>query len=505
MNKTKVDILGSCVSRDSLSIGGSDEGFEVKAYYQQCNPLLQFTSHVLPDITHDDIIAGNRKLSRFQMECICADMNKNILKSLSESGSDWLIIDSICISYGVRRVSAGGEAFEYITGGGFAPIKLNTICKTIPSAQFDSNIDWLGIIPDLLTSFISFIIKRYADKIILVSVHESPMEISSEGHVVDRSHNDYYTLSEMEYERRILEETGCYYIRSPDNLMSDYYHRWGPSGTHYVEEYYRYAYKAICTIIDGHENKDNLRKDLDVLYASSLLDMYRIRFKESLSVRNTLQRSRLLLSKGDKSGIDLIEQLIEQNEVQAFAELGRCYRDGKGVERDLLKAAEWMRKAADQNLGWAKNELFDILWRINTPESLKEMISVATAFSDLGDGNAMGRMGRAYRDGRGVEQDLSKAAEWMRKAREHKIGWADWELFDILYRINTPESLDEAIMIARPLAESGSRELQARLGRAYRDGKGVKQDFEEATKWMRKAADQNLGWAINEYKAMVRR
>ena len=80
-------------------------------------------------------------------------------------------------------------------------------------------------------------------------------------------------------------------------------------------------------------------------------------------------------------GIDLIMEMIEkQNEVQAIAELGRCYRDGKGVGKDLVKAAEWMRKAADQDLGWAKNELFDILWRgFGTSSLIFKPESIATA------------------------------------------------------------------------------------------------------------------------------
>ena len=100
-----------------------------------------------------------------------------------------------------------------------------------------------------------------------------------------------------------------------------------------------------------------------------------------------------------------------------------------------------------------------------------------------------------YRNGIFVQQDLAAAVEWMRKASDQNLGWAKWELFDILYRINTPESLDEAVSIAVPLAKSGNRELQARLGRAYRDGKGVGQDLAAAVEWMRKASDQNLGWA----------
>ncbi|WP_400203049.1 tetratricopeptide repeat protein, partial [Methanomethylophilus alvi] len=94
-----------------------------------------------------------------------------------------------------------------------------------------------------------------------------------------------------------------------------------------------------------------------------------------------------------KSLMPDIISLAKEGLSEYQARLGRAYRDGKGVERDLDKAAEWMRKAADQDLGWAKNELFDVLWKIGTPESYSEMIDVATRFAEAGDGAAMGRLG----------------------------------------------------------------------------------------------------------------
>lgn len=108
--------------------------------------------------------------------------------------------------------------------------------------------------------------------------------------------------------------------------------------------------------------------------------------------------------------------------------LGRMYRDGRGVDVDLNTAAMWMRKAADQNLKWAKNELFDILWMINTSETDKEMFSVASSFASLGNGGAMGRLARCYRDGRGVEKNQDSAIEWMQKAAKKKVPWAITEL-----------------------------------------------------------------------------
>ena len=131
---------------------------------------------------------------------------------------------------------------------------------------------------------------------------------------------------------------------------------------------------------------------------------------------------------------DLIKD-IPGKDAHVLGIIGRQYRDGRGVKQDLDRAAEYMRKAADKNVGWAKNELFDILWRIGTPESMEEMISVATESAEAGDGGAMGRLGRAYRDGKGVPQDLDKAAEWMRKAADKNVWWAKNELLDIQLKL----------------------------------------------------------------------
>ena len=104
------------------------------------------------------------------------------------------------------------------------------------------------------------------------------------------------------------------------------------------------------------------------------------------------------------------------------------YRDGKGVERDLDKAIALMRQAANKNIGWAKNELIDLLLKRNQEEDLNEAFELASDFSTKGDPSATGRLARMYRDGKGVEKDLNKAIELMRQAADSNILWAKNEL-----------------------------------------------------------------------------
>jgi hypothetical protein len=83
------------------------------------------------------------------------------------------------------------------------------------------------------------------------------------------------------------------------------------------------------------------------------------------------------------------------------------------------------------------------------PASANPPKSTAQAEADF-------QRGRDYAEGRGVEKDLAKAAEYYRKA-----------------------------------AEQGHAEAQFSLGYAYRYGYGVAKDIDEAARWYRKAAESS--------------
>jgi TPR repeat protein len=62
------------------------------------------------------------------------------------------------------------------------------------------------------------------------------------------------------------------------------------------------------------------------------------------------------------------------------------YAEGQGVKQDFAEAANWYRKAADQEYAGAQNEL-----------------------------------GSLYENGQGVPQDYTEAANWYRKAAGHGV------------------------------------------------------------------------------------
>jgi len=58
-----------------------------------------------------------------------------------------------------------------------------------------------------------------------------------------------------------------------------------------------------------------------------------------------------------KKAIPLFENIANEGYAEAQYFLGDCYIDGLGVKKDLTKAAEWLRKAAEQGHDKAKNAL----------------------------------------------------------------------------------------------------------------------------------------------------
>ena len=128
---------------------------------------------------------------------------------------------------------------------------------------------------------------------------------------------------------------------------------------------------------------------------------------------------------------DVVECVIKGSaggNAESMGCLGRIYRDGKGVEKDLNKALELFEYAASKNPSWYY-EYADLLYVVSTEQSFEKLLSL----SESGNSIAMGRLARAYRDGHGVQKDLEKAELWFFETVKRNPAWA-YELFDFLWK-----------------------------------------------------------------------
>jgi len=131
--------------------------------------------------------------------------------------------------------------------------------------------------------------------------------------------------------------------------------------------------------------------------------------------------AKVLESRQDETKRQLQATVLAQNQQQAdegdpiaLMRMGERYRDGDGVEKDLIKSAEYFKKA-DAAVAAQQDQL-------NNDSKIREQAAQKQKFEwylDQAEKGAISGMigaGKCYRDGIGVEKDLDKAREYFDKA-----------------------------------------------------------------------------------------
>ncbi len=146
--------------------------------------------------------------------------------------------------------------------------------------------------------------------------------------------------------------------------------------------------------------------------------------------------------------------------------LAELYHKGRGVAQDYGTAAEWYRKAADQNHVVAQYMIGDYHRRgLGVDRSYEQAVEWYHRAAAQNLPLAQYALGIHYRDGLGVEKDQAAATEWFERA-----------------------------------ARNGLLEAQINLAIRYWRGDVVEQNRILAYAWMRKAAGQGNIGAVQRLK-----
>jgi len=94
--------------------------------------------------------------------------------------------------------------------------------------------------------------------------------------------------------------------------------------------------------------------------------------------------------------------------------MGACYFYGAGVAKDLVQAASWYRKAADQDYAPAQNLLGQFYYNgTGVAKSTVRAVSWFRMAADQGDAKAQYNLGYCYANGEGVRMNEVEAyAYW---------------------------------------------------------------------------------------------
>jgi len=146
----------------------------------------------------------------------------------------------------------------------------------------------------------------------------------------------------------------------------------------------------------------------------------------------------------------------------ALVELGLKYEKGEGVSKDLAKAADFYRQAAEK-----------------------------------GDAAGEFHLGTMYRDGDGVTKDPAQAAQWFTKSAQQNYADAENEV-GMMYQhgLGEPQDDSQALSWYRKAAEQGNAAAEYNLGWMYDNARGAF-DLASAANWYHKAADQNI-WTAQQ-------
>jgi TPR repeat protein len=188
--------------------------------------------------------------------------------------------------------------------------------------------------------------------------------------------------------------------------------------------------------------------------------------------------------------------LAAQGDAESQYRIARMYFHGEGAKDDAA-AANWYRKAADQEHDKAQNNL-GLLYEEGL--GVEQDFAAAEAWyrraAEQGLATAQANLGRLYDLGRGVDPNQTEAAKWYRRAAEQENAKSQYRLGTMYEEgIGVPRNLSKAASWYRQAAKQGHGPAERALGTLYAEGRGVRRDPEKAAKWLGRASARGLGVA----------
>lgn len=183
-----------------------------------------------------------------------------------------------------------------------------------------------------------------------------------------------------------------------------------------------------------------------------------------------------------------LEKAYELGSGEAAYMIGGMYSTGWGVSVDKERAFRWMERAAELGSGEAAYSIMACYLAGDGVSVDKEKaFNWLERAADLGSVAGQTDLAGHYYWGNGVNQDLFLARQWYIKAAN---GGSDYAATEVGKMDIDNNNYEEAVKWFRKAAENGYDDAQYLLGDCYRNGQGVIENDEEAFRWFLKAAEQ---------------
>ena len=201
---------------------------------------------------------------------------------------------------------------------------------------------------------------------------------------------------------------------------------------------------------------------------------------------------------------------------RAQFQLGTMYIFGRGVKHDMKEALAWFERAAESGLALAqwyigaiyedggdgvqKNHAEAEKWFRRANDQLPALRRAA----DEGDREAVLVFVLMYSNGFGARKDAEEAKKWNLRLLDLQRDEAVRGILSaqislgLVYRYGgeyVAQDFAEALKWYRKAAEQGSEEAEYTVGEFYHEGLGVTKDFKEALRWWKRSAEHGYEYA----------
>ncbi len=193
-----------------------------------------------------------------------------------------------------------------------------------------------------------------------------------------------------------------------------------------------------------------------------------------------------------KDGVQLCQDLAQQNHAIGQYLLGRAYYYGRGVEQSYSKAFEHVSSAAQSGNAIAMNALGDLYALGKSVEQHHETaVQWYQKSAELGSADGQNSLAVAYLTGEGIAQNKPLAAHWYEQAAQQKHIWASNNLGAmLLLGKDVPRDMKRAYDLIHYAANEGNVQAYLLMGSIYETGMGQTKNKQEAKKWYQKAFEQ---------------
>lgn len=196
---------------------------------------------------------------------------------------------------------------------------------------------------------------------------------------------------------------------------------------------------------------------------------------------------------------------MQGNSFAAFA-LGKMYlSDDPALSRNVAAALKWITNAAEHGNQFAQYYLGKLLLKGTDDISQDTNSALRWLLTSVEQGNVHAEyaLAMAYLKGESVPKDSLKAMELLKRASSREHQFAQYQLGKLLLQgEDVPKDVVAAVHWLTASAMHGNQYAQYALGKLYLLGKGVEKDKDRAAKWFQMAANQGNEYAQYYLKHM---